>query len=603
MADLIAQGMEPHHRWRRTLEPDTPLVLGRGMVSLAVPWDERISREHADLVWHDGQLEISRRPAARNAIFVQGEEVNQRRLKPGESFVIGRTTFTLLAEQANVSVHVRAPVEEQTFSAAYLQHEVHFRDADQKFEVLSRLPDVILGSTTDQELFVRLANMLLAGIPRAESVAVVSAHTGPNHTGPDQTSPEQTTDVEVLYWDRRRAGGTDFQPSQRLILESLARKQGVVHVWGMKDTPANSNYTLQLESDWAFSIPVSDKVADQWAIYVAGRFASSRSTPSQPADVREDMKFTELVAGTLGALRQVRRLQRQNAVLSQFFSPIVLNTMSAQDADAALSPRETNVAVLFCDLRGFSLEAEKSSADLLGLLARVSRALGVMTSRIREFGGVIGDYQGDAAMGFWGWPLEQPDSIQRACLAALAIRQDFEAAASQPQDPLAGFRVGIGLAYGRAVAGKIGTHDQVKVTVFGPVVNLASRLEGMTKILRAPILIDSLVARAVRQSIPDSQARCRRLAVVKPYGLGSPMEVSELLPPLSQYPQLTDEHIQNYELAVEALQAGRWSDAFDHLHRVPPDDRVKDFLTVLIAQHNRTPPTNWDGVIRLTSKS
>jgi adenylate cyclase len=593
MADLIAQGMEPQHRWRRTLEPNTPLILGRGMVSLPVPWDERVSREHADLIWQNGQLEISRRPTARNAIFIQGEEVTHTRLKPGQSFVIGRTTFTIVADQANVSLHVRAPVEEQTFSAAYLQNEVRFRDADQKFEVLSRLPDVILGSTTDQELFVRLANMLLAGIPRAEAVAVVSA----------QPTPEGSLAVEVLYWDRRRDGGPDFQPSQRLILESLTRKQGVVHLWGMKDTPANSNYTMHVESDWAFSIPVNDKVTDQWAIYVAGRLGSARTTPNQPADVREDMKFTELVAGTLGALRQVRRLQRQNAVLSQFFSPVVLNTMSARDAEAALSPRETNVTVLFCDLRGFSLEAEKSSADLLGLLERVSRALGVMTSRIREFGGVIGDYQGDAAMGFWGWPLEQADSIQRACLAALAIRQDFEAAAREPNDPLAGFRVGIGVAYGRAVAGKIGTHDQVKVTVFGPVVNLASRLEGMTKILRAPILIDSLVARAVRQTIPESQARCRRLAVVKPYGLGSPIEVSELLPPLAQYPQLTDEHIKNYEAAVEALQAGRWSEAFDHLHRVPPDDRVKDFLTVLIAQHNRTPPTNWDGVIRLTSKS
>ena len=64
-----------------------------------------------------------------------------------------------------------------------------------------------------------------------------------------------------------------------------------------------------------------------------------------------------------------------------------------------------------------------------------------------------------------------------ACRAALAIRQAFEQIRQQPEHPLSDFRMGIGIAHGRAVAGKIGTSDQVKVTVFGPVVNLASRLE------------------------------------------------------------------------------------------------------------------------------
>ncbi len=155
-----------------------------------------------------------------------------------------------------------------------------------------------------------------------------------------------------------------------------------------------------------------------------------------------------------------------------------------------LAPREAEVAVLFCDLRGFARHSERSADDLLGLLNRVSRALGVTTHAIREQGGVLGDFQGDAAMGFWGWPLPQPDAAVRACQAALAIRAEFEAAAQRSEDPLADFRMGIGIATGRAVAGKIGTVDQVKVTVFGPVVNLASRLEGMTKILQAPILLD-----------------------------------------------------------------------------------------------------------------
>jgi adenylate cyclase len=295
-------------------------------------------------------------------------------------------------------------------------------------------------------------------------------------------------------------------------------------------------------------------------------------------------------------------LERQRAGLSQFFSPVVLEALQGVDPEMVLAPRETEVSVLFCDLRGFSRHSERSAEDLLGLLNRVSQALGVTTREIREQGGVLGDFHGDSAMGFWGWPLAQSDTAVRACLAALAIRAAFAETAQRVDDPLADFRVGIGIATGRAVAGKIGTVDQVKVTVFGPVVNLASRLESMTKTLQAPILIDERTAIVVRNQLSPEQARLRRVAIVKPYGLDRTLEVTEILPPLAEDPSISDQNIVDYERALDDLVAGRWPQAFERLHRVPAQDRVKDFLTVFIAQHNRTPPDNWNGVIPLTTK-
>src|SRR5207237_1101435 len=150
--------------------------------------------------------------------------------------------------------------------------------------------------------------------------------------------------------------------------------------------------------------------------------AAASPGSGDPSDFRTDLKFTELVAAILSSLRQVRLLQRRQAVLSQFFSPSVLTTLGNADADQLLAPRETEVSVLFCDLRGFSRESDKAAADLLGLLERVSKALGVMTHHILDNGGVIADFQGDAALGFWGWPLAQRDAISRVCLAALGIR-------------------------------------------------------------------------------------------------------------------------------------------------------------------------------------
>lgn len=599
MADLIAQGEEAQQRWRRALPQRETVVLGRTTGPWGVPWDPHVSRQHAELRWTGRRLEVVRVPESRNPIYLRGQAVDRFQLQPGEHFVIGGTTFTVADQRVSITSDIPQPFQEQTYSAQYLK-QVRFRNPDYRIEVLSRLPEAISEAGSDQELCVRLASMLLAGIPRADTAAIVSAD-GERSGGGDPTGPP----VQILHWDQRLVTGRDFEPSERLIREAIGQGQGVLHIWRGSEPASSQLFTARGNVDWAFCTPVRGKTSPYWAIYVAGRFnveLSPIAGTSDPNDLREDMKFAELVATAIGSLRQMRALQRQQASLSQFFSPVVLQQLFEQDPAVVLAPRQTEVSVLFCDLRGFSLESERHADDLLDLLNRVSRALGVMTHQILDQGGVVGDFQGDAAMGFWGWPLSQPDAILRSCRAALGIRQEFEAAACQSQSPLAGFHVGIGIATGKAVAGKIGTADQAKVTVFGPVANLASRLEGLTKIVRAAILLDHATAEAVRRQVPRDVARVRRLAVVRPYGLDSALEISELLPPVSEYPLLTDEHLACCEQALDAFLAGRWSEAYELLHRTPAEDQVTDFLTIYIAQHKRTPPPNWDGVIPISSK-
>jgi adenylate cyclase len=614
MPDLIAQGVEAQQRWRRPLPEGQPVVLGRAGGVWAVPWDHQVSRRHVRLRWNGQRLEIVRLSEARNPVFLLGKEENWFTIKPGEHFVIGQTTFTLADQRVNIEADAPEPVQQQSFSAQYLK-QVQFRNPDHRIEVLCRLPDVISGAAGDAELFVRLVSMLLAGVPRADAAAVVAVEQKPTSDDPAgvaraagppvsagalagelPVAPDRPS-VRVLHWDQRLAVGSDFQPSQGLILGAVRQRQSVLHVWRGADVAPTSAFTESENFDWAFCTPVLGKSCPGWGLYVAGRFNVERTGvthSSDPTDLREDVKFTELVAAMLSSLRQMRLLEHQHASLSQFFSPVVLETLAVEDPEVVLAPRETVVSVLFCDLRGFSRETERHADDLLGLLQRVSNALGVMTRHIREQGGVVGDFQGDAAMGFWGWPLPQHDAVLRTSRAALAVRAEFEATA--------GFHAGIGVATGKAVAGKIGTVDQVKVTVFGPVVNLASRLEGMTKIIRAPILLDESTAKAVRRQVPREVARVRRLAIVRPYGLDRPLEVSELLPPEADYPELSDEHLGFYESALDAFLAGRWPEALELLHHIPAEDQVKDFLTVYIAQHNRTPPPNWDGVIPLANK-
>jgi len=480
MPDLIAQGEEPQQRWRRSLTPGQSVLLGRSGGGWAVPWDAQVSRRHVRLRWDGRRLEVRREPGARNPVYLRGQEVESFELQPGEHFVVGQTTFTLADQRVTLTAAAPRPVQQQSFSAQYLR-QVPFRNPDRRIEVLSRLPEVIAGAAGDHELFVRLVTMLLAGVPRAQAAAVVAVAQGLcvsagnfENTWPaldveghpaDHGRQPPTDSIAVLHWDQRLAVNADFEPSQSLIVEAVRSRQSVLHVWRGADSLEAHKFTQGDDYDWAFCTPVLGRACSGWALYVAGRFSAERSTmptSTDPTDLREDVKFTELVAAMLGALRQMRLLEHRQAALSQFFSPIVLETLAADDPEVVLAPREAEVTVMFCDLQGFSRASERSAGDLLSLLDRVSTALGVMTRHIRSAGGVVGDFQGDAAMGFWGWPFPQPDAVEKTCRAALAIRADLEASR--------GFRAGIGIATGNAVAGKLGTAEQVKVTVFGPVV-------------------------------------------------------------------------------------------------------------------------------------
>ena len=336
-------------------------------------------------------------------------------------------------------------------------------------------------------------------------------------------------------------------------------------------------------------------------MYVSGQFGSPGATSVSETDLKGDLRFTELISDFVGSIRQVKTLESQQAGLAQFFSPAVIEAVRSAGTEDILEPREKDITVLFCDVRGFSKKSEAAKDDLRELLDRVSEALGVMTAGIIRYDGVIADFQGDAALGFWGWPSDNEEGPVAACRAAIHIHQAFRNATNNPESPLCGFHVGIGISHGRAIAGRIGTTEQIKVGAFGPVVNMGARLETMSKQLRASIVIDEVTAKHVRQ-LPDDDLRCRKLARLRPVGMTTDMTVFELLPPLRVDNSVSNESIALYEKSVDALIDGHWQEALELLNGLPVDDRTKDFLTIYIATNNYEPPRDWDGVIHMTQK-
>lgn len=560
-------------------------VLGRSDdVNLEVNWDELISRRHVELHAEADGVTIKKIAEKSNPVFIDGKAISAATLVSGDAFVIGSSRFEVQQVTQSDSPG-RQPIQQLAIDRQQLQR-VRYDDAAKRIEVLTSLPAVIRESGVERDLYIRLASLLLAGVQNADGVAIVGV--------------SDTLRPRVFHQEQRFETGLLLQPSVRLISNAMEQQTTVLHIWD--NIEANPDqYTQVAGFGWAFCTPFADITGDR-ALYITGR-SLPEGTGSGERRLHADIKFTEFMADIVGSLQRQRRLERQQSGLRQFFSPPILEALGEDLDTSLLEPRECDVTVLFCDLRGFSHRAEEESDNLTGLLERVSLALEVMTSQILRFGGVTGDFQGDAALGFWGWPIASSEAPLNACRAALAIREEFAKAQADPDHPLKDFETSIGIAHGRAVAGKIGTREQVKVTVFGPVVNLASRLESMTRELHVSVLIDEFLDKQIREKLPKDEGRVRRLLQVLPYGMDRTLLVSELVPPESRCPSLTDQHLADFEKGVTSFIAGQWSEAWKFLHRMPAEDRAQDYLSMLITQHDRKSPADWDGIVRMKKKS
>ncbi len=581
MLELIAQGANPDSRWRRTLPADTDIELGRLTRPWSVGWDPNISRRHFLLRLDGKTLLVRKFDEAANPIFHQGTEKNEFEIEPGDHFVVGKTTFTLRNDRAFATQDVPHPISQRTFSSDFIR-QVRYRDADRRIEVLNRLPQLISAASDEDDLLIRFVNLLLTGISTATAVGLVRE--------------DEQGQSEIITWDRRDVALGDFEPSDRLIHQAIETRETVLHVWGMGGS--GGPYTQDYENDWAFVTPMVGRASENWGVYVAGKNRFSSSNGEQGTgdlDLQGDIKFAELIGATMANVLQIRDLERRQSSLRPFFSPIVMAAMADQDPEQVLAPRECEVSVLFCDLRGFSKTSEAMAGDLLGLLDRVSQALGITTHHILRTGGVVGDFHGDAAMGFWGWPLDQDRAAERACEAALEIQQEITAISQQPDHPLRDFTMGVGIASGSAVAGRIGTSDQVKVTVFGPVVNLASRLEGLTRMVGCGVLMDEATAKKIQ----SPQLGHRRVAKILPYGLQSALTVHELLGPSTPF---TREYLDRFDKALQHFIDGNWNQA-DRLLKDEEKltDRARDFLREFISSVGM-PPVDWNGTIVAKSK-
>ena len=583
MFELIAQGPEPRQAWRKRLPLDATVRLGRApRHGFAAPWDLYISREHADLMLSGDKLIVHKLASARSPIFQREQPLEELEISPGDAFTIGKTVFRLERAPGEVGI-LRSRVISRDESDA-----VPFAAAHERLELLSRLPDLLAHSHREEDLAAATADMLLAGIPAASAAAVVQPPSEAQPTG--------------VICHRVRGPDDDFAPSRTLVRETLDDQRTRLHMWTLTDVQSLT-YTSSNGLDWAFCMPIRSNVRSDWGLYVAGCNQRLQVAQAESLDqsLLPDVRFAELLARFLGAVYDLRSAERQRATLSQFFSPTVME-MLIDASDESLRPKPHPVTALFCDLRGFSRASEQAET-LNNLLEDVSTALGLVTQEIIRLDGAISDFQGDSVLGFWGWPMDEAEGPADACRAALAIQSSFRRARQRRAHGASHFRIGIGIAHGVALAGRIGTKEQAKMGIFGPVVNVGSRLEGLTSAWGDTILLNDAAASEARASLTPQEGVFRHLGRFRLYGMQQPVAVHELLPLEPEGGPFSAEYLREFESGVQALFAGDWETARHCLTTLPGTDAARQTLVDFMLRGGGNPPAEWDGVVPIGFKA
>lgn len=158
------------------------------------------------------------------------------------------------------------------------------------------------------------------------------------------------------------------------------------------------------------------------------------------------------------------------------------------------------LAILFSDIRSFTTISERMQPD--DLVNCLNRYFSIMVDIIMEHNGIVDKYIGDAIMAFFGAPVKRPDDAYNSVLAGLEMLEALEKFNQEQQEMgKPDFRIGIGINYGIVTVGNIGSEKKMDYTVIGDEVNLASRMEGLTKMYKQPILISESLNKKIKNKL------------------------------------------------------------------------------------------------------
>ncbi len=292
-----------------------------------------------------------------------------------------------------------------------------------------------------------------------------------------------------------------------------------------------------------------------------------------------------------------RRFKR---MMAQYLSPAVLNTVVARHQEFAQAEIGTQeeISILFSDIRGFTQLSENLPPQQV--VEILNHYFSHMTEVIFRHQGTIDKFIGDAIMAFWGAPIKTEDHATQATLAALEMQQALQAVNLWLHGKgFAPLDIGVGIHTGPAVLGNIGSEHKLDYTIIGDSVNLASRIEGLTKHYQSRLLITE----STRSRLPDTLP-CRLLDLVRVKGKHRPIRIYQ---PLGVADDEEERHRlraieQTARHAFEAYLQRDWDEAIRAFERLPDDAASRLLLQRCRHYRQEDPGASWDGVCIMRSK-
>ena len=235
------------------------------------------------------------------------------------------------------------------------------------------------------------------------------------------------------------------------------------------------------------------------------------------------LAFTYATGNLTRYVTEGREKKRYRTTLMKYVAPQIVEAMTADRRLAELHNEKRDLTVLFSDVRGFTTMSEKIPVDQL--VATLNEFLNAMVEVIFRNQGTLDKFVGDCVMAFWGAPLRLQNHAELAARTALQMQAALEQLNQQwKQQGRPELKIGVGINSGEMIFGNIGSERRMDFTVIGDNVNLAARLESITKELKASIVISD----ATYQRIADV-AEVRDLGTIRVKGKDMPIRVHELL--------------------------------------------------------------------------
>lgn len=297
---------------------------------------------------------------------------------------------------------------------------------------------------------------------------------------------------------------------------------------------------------------------------------------------------------------------RIRRAFSRFVPEQMIDELASNDLQEKVSVGEKrDVAILFSDIRSFTSISEKNKPEVI--IGFLNRYFTIMVNVIKKHGGTIDKFIGDAIMAEFGTPVSYDDNSRRAVAAAYEMRQALE---TVPLEDLVlpdgmKFNIGIGIHYGDVIAGSLGSTDKTDLTVIGDSVNLASRMEGLTKTYGCQVLVTESVKEDIERLPPEEGVEpfvFRYVDDVKVKGKKIAVPIYAVDRSKDEFPP---EYRDAYSKGFELYKQGIWNLAKEYFTKAletVPEEKAAKLMLSRCEDFIANPPENWDGAIAFTTK-